>query len=294
MRNEADEDRLCQLEEDLNIRKRMVVYMERQLKWTHRELHDALIVAGHSAPGNPSFANYLATLHAQYGDADNGFLPQCFESHTKSRIQEILRCLSRTGAKLGGKLADSKAVLAQRLAHWLNQVIEAGRSKPAASDGGEKEEGEAASADGDADLPVVPTKRGPEIAPHTCGVGEVPQGAVVTAEQAESALGRNLATELEADALEAIDQDQREEEEALAGRQLNPANVDYACLCWSPDSVGDGPEFVSPETMGWTSDLGSKRLGVEDFKCTASDIKSKLENGLAQMLEGFKHELHSA
>ena len=155
-RNEADEDRLCHLEGDQNIRKRMVVYMQKQLKWTHRELHDALIIAGHSAPGSPSFANYLTTLHAQYGDADNGFLPQCFESHTKSRIQEIPRRLSRTGAKLGGKLADNKAVLAQRLAHWLNQVIEAGRSKPAPSDGEEEEEGKAASADGVADFPVAP------------------------------------------------------------------------------------------------------------------------------------------
>ena len=155
-RNEVDEDKLCNLEEDQNVRKRMVVYMQKQLKWTHRELHDALIIAGLSAPGSPSFANYLTTLHAQFGDADNGFLPQCFQSHTKARIQEILRCLSRTGAKLGGaKQADSKAVLAQRLAHWLNQIIEAGRSKPAASDGEEEEEGEernAASADSDGDL----------------------------------------------------------------------------------------------------------------------------------------------
>ena len=87
-----------------------------------------------------------------------------------------------------------------------------------------------------------------------------------------------MATELEADVLEAIGQDQREAEEALAGRQLNPANVDYACLCWSSDSVGDGPDSVSPDTMGWSSDLGSKPLGAEDFKCAASDIKAILSS----------------
>ena len=39
----------------------------------------------------------------------------------------MLKCLSRTGLKLGGKLADKKNVLAERLAFWLNEVVEAGR-----------------------------------------------------------------------------------------------------------------------------------------------------------------------
>ena len=39
----------------------------------------------------------------------------------------MLKCLSRTGVKLGGKLSDKKNVLAERLAFWLNQVVEAGR-----------------------------------------------------------------------------------------------------------------------------------------------------------------------
>ena len=39
----------------------------------------------------------------------------------------MLKCFSRTGMKLGGKLADKKNVLAQRLAFWLNEVVEAGR-----------------------------------------------------------------------------------------------------------------------------------------------------------------------
>ena len=35
--------------------------------------------------------------------------------------------MSRAGAKLGGKLGETKAVLAERLAHWLNLVLGAGR-----------------------------------------------------------------------------------------------------------------------------------------------------------------------
>ena len=51
-------------------------------------------------------------------------------THTKANLQSMLRCLSRTGLKLGGKLADKKSVLAERVAVWLNQVVEAGREVP--------------------------------------------------------------------------------------------------------------------------------------------------------------------
>ena len=39
----------------------------------------------------------------------------------------MLKFLSRTGCKLRGKNVDKKNVLAQRLAFWLNEVVEAGR-----------------------------------------------------------------------------------------------------------------------------------------------------------------------
>ena len=90
-------------EEDAAIDRAMVAFMRKGLKWTHLELHDALLTAGVSVPIVPSMRNYLAALHAQYGSADTGFLPQSFHSHTKTRIQSILRILGRTGAKLGGK-----------------------------------------------------------------------------------------------------------------------------------------------------------------------------------------------
>ena len=57
--------------------------------------------------------------------------------------------------------------------------------------------------------------------------GEVPHNAIITTEQAESALGRNLATEWDEDLLKQVDMDQRAEEEELTGRMVNPASVDY-------------------------------------------------------------------
>ena len=69
-------------EEDAAIGKAMAAFIRKDLKWTHRELHDALLTAGVSVPSVPSMRNYIAALHAQYGNADTGFLPQSFHSHT--------------------------------------------------------------------------------------------------------------------------------------------------------------------------------------------------------------------
>ena len=103
-----EESTVLEKEEDEEIGKAMVWFMRKQMKWTHRELHDALLVAGVSVPVVPSMRNYFVALHAQYGDADTGFLPQSFHSHTKIRLQGILRIFARTGTKLGGKLDDNK------------------------------------------------------------------------------------------------------------------------------------------------------------------------------------------
>ena len=80
--------------------------MRKRFKLSHRELHDALLAAGVAVPLVPSMPNYVATLHAQYGDADTGFMPQSFHSHAKVRLQKLLKILSRAGAKLGGKPSE--------------------------------------------------------------------------------------------------------------------------------------------------------------------------------------------
>ena len=163
--------------------------MTKDLKWTHRELHDVLLTAGISVPSAPSMRNYIAALHAQYGNADTGFLQQSFQSHTKRKLQDILRILGRTGTKLGGRLADPKGVLAQRLAHWLNRVLAAGRAKP----------GSASEPDEDDEDCIHDTARKQKqtLVEHSYQPGEVPAGAEVTAEQAESALGCTMATVLD-------------------------------------------------------------------------------------------------
>ena len=76
-------------EEDAGIGEAMAAFIRKDLKWTHRELHDALLTAGVSVPSVPSMRNYIAALHAQYGDSDTGFLPQSFHSHTKKRFETL-------------------------------------------------------------------------------------------------------------------------------------------------------------------------------------------------------------
>ncbi len=88
----------AELAEDIVIRSRMRHFMQAQLKWSHRELHDELLAAGLVIPARPSLVNYFTTLRLQFGDCQTGFLPQSFQSHTKKRMQEILRILGRRGA----------------------------------------------------------------------------------------------------------------------------------------------------------------------------------------------------
>ena len=80
-------------------------------------------------------------------------------------------------------------------------------------------------------------------------MGEVAHDAVVSAAQAESALGRNLATELDDDLWEPVDDDQRAEEEQSVGRGVHPqsADMDYSLLCWSPDptDVKHSPDWIN-------------------------------------------------
>ena len=118
----------------------------------------------------------------------------------------------------------------------------------------------------------------------------MPSGGVVTAEQAESALGRTMASELDIDVSEAVDGDTQEEEEALAGRQVNPKGVDYSCISWQPDAPGT----ASTQTMGWESDRPVRSLSRADLACAASEITGKLQKGLSDLTAGFLAEFQSA
>ena len=76
-------------EEDAGIGEAMAAFIRKDLKWTHRELHDALLTAGVTVPSVPSTRNYIAALHAQYGDSETGFLSQSFHSHTKNIFEKF-------------------------------------------------------------------------------------------------------------------------------------------------------------------------------------------------------------
>ena len=226
--------------------------------------------------------NYFAALHAQYGDADTGFLPQSFHSHTKLKLKDSLLILARIGTKLGGTLDDQKGVLVERVAHWLNRVLDAGRSCKAPC--AEEEPGDMD------DFQREAFAARPALVEHTHEIGQVPETALVTAEQAESALGRTIATEIDVDFDDAVDPDTKEEEEKLAGYQVNPSGVNYECVSWQPDAPG----AVSAEIFGWDGGRVVGPLTRKDFACTAEDVKGKLHNSLRVLVDGFKTELEGA
>jgi len=261
--------------------KRMDYHMRSRLKWTHRELHDAVHIAGLDVPGRPSLLGYFRALHSQFGDPQVGFLPQSLHTHTKANLQSMLRCLSRTGVKLGGKLTDKKNVLAERVAFWLNQVVEAGREVPR-----EDLDGEELSDHSDGEPCASKRFQGRVLLPDSRQIGDMPLDAVVTPEQAESALGHAQATEFDEDALECLDVELREEEEALAGRVVNPAAVDYALL------VYDGNERESMAIFGWDESMApSRSLTVQDFAFTAQQMEARFQEGVHALLAKYNDDL---
>ena len=99
--------------------------------------------------------------------------------------------------KLGGKMSDKKGVLAERLARWLNRVLAAGSEVPGQASGGGDD-----SAD---DLGERSRPQKTLLVEHAASVEEIPENARVSPEQAESALGRSMATEVDDDYIDALD-----------------------------------------------------------------------------------------
>ena len=179
-------------------------------------------------------------------------------------------------------MSDKKGVLAERPALWLNRVLAAGREVPGGASGGES--------DGADDLGERPRPRKPLLVEHAATVGEIPQNARVSPEQAESALGRTVAEAIDIDYPDAVDADTREEEEALAGHQVNPSGFDYACIAWQPLA----PDSVSAGTVGWEATRPARRLVRSDFTCSKEGVAAKLRGGLAGLASGFRSEMAAA
>ena len=141
----------------------------------------------------------------------------------------ILGC---TGVKSGGRLSDAKPVLIQRLAKWLNQVVDAGRHCEKTCDK-DDDESLRSSRREDEGVRERYAKKARMLIPRVDAIGKVPFDAIVNPEQAESALGHAQATEFDDELLDMVDLDQRAEEEALLKKKVNPAGVDYSSLFWS-------------------------------------------------------------
>ena len=140
--------------------------------------------------------------------------------HTIKRLKSILTAMferqksARANSNFHGKIANvSKADLAQRLSDRLAEVLEAGRGTGHGSDEEPHEDSQPEVGDDtEHGLRPHPPPLRKRVRPAE-QIGEVPHDAVVSAAQAESALGRNLATDWDEDVLESIDDDQRAEEE---------------------------------------------------------------------------------
>ena len=134
----------------------------------------------------------------------------------------------------------------------------------AAAEGEDEGEAEEGAAEADFDERQRPPKA--PLVEHAAAVGAMPESGVVTAEQAESALSRTMATELDQNMLDTLDADTKEEEDALAGRQVNPPEAEYSCICWQPHA----PDSVSALTVGWDAGRAAQSLNRADFACTSA------------------------
>ena len=177
---------------------------------------------------------------------------------------------------MGGSVGDKKDVLSQRLAFWLNRVLEAGRG----GDPSDVSEDDAAER--------KPRNLKQVLVEHTGCAADVPADAHVSAEQAESALGHLQATEHDADVFETLDEDQREEEMALMGRLVNPSGISYDCVAWDPVS-----DSALARDFNWHPPLLLRSLSAGDFPCSKQHVRDKLESGKRDQERKFVEEINA-
>ena len=80
----------------------MTRYMTHELKWTQKELHDAVVRSDMTVPQRTSLLDYFHMLHRQFENKQYASLPQSSKTHTKDIYSAVLKILSRTGARLSG------------------------------------------------------------------------------------------------------------------------------------------------------------------------------------------------
>ena len=211
-------------------------------------------------PSCISFTGRFTALHSEFGDPSTSSLPQNARSHTREKFQSILAALfesqkgNKSDSKFHGKMSEAtKKSLAERLAARLGEVLDARRQtdSPSEDEGSTQTLSEVAD---DAEPGVRPSKlTKSRRARPVEQMGEVPHNAVISAAHAESALGRNLATDRDDDVRELVDDDQRAEEEQLVGRVVHPqsADIGYSVLRWSPDptDVNHSPDWINSQDI---------------------------------------------
>jgi hypothetical protein len=173
--------------------------------------------------------------------------------------------------------------LLERLAFALQQVVDAGLRADFDPVGAPAEDQEWLYAGGAVGLSMRPVQLRAAHSAHC----EVPPEALVTAEQAESALGHNLADDFDDDPDRAADKDQRAEQEVLRGVALNPDGIDYSCLAVNPldlprdrlEALGC-PAADSTELSGYAAKLTAEALMSE-----AASASSKLQSSVASARE---------
>ena len=269
-----------------------------------RELHNAMLAAGLAVPSRPSWLCYFTALNLNFGDSKAGFLPQNLHSHRKKIFQDVLKALFHrhwgsdpnfsSKPPKGSKTQPTKGELAERLAARLGEVVDAGRAIQLSEDEGNCDH--PPDIDGE-DNPCSghrASKRQGAARPIEM-LGEVPHNAVITPEQAESALGRDQATEWDEDMLEQIDLDQRAEEEELPGRLMHPSCADYSCLSWCPDpsDIDHSPDAVCAKDVNWHPPLCLRKLGRADFACDAVHVRTVLERGIRDLETRCHQEIHN-
>ena len=122
--------------------------------------------------------------------------------------------------------------------------------------------------------------------PHS--YAEVPADAIVDPMQAESALGHNLAGEIDEEIADILDKDVRAEEEAMLGALVNPAHAPYGCLA-------PGEEYMRrcAERLGLDRDGPMPVWSRADLSCTTVHASKVLEDSAEELQRKFERGLNA-
>ena len=259
-------------------------YLTKHMKLTTSALHDASLVLGLVLPPDATLLRHFANLHQLVGENARAYAPQNKQILTVESIKSVLKCLQRGGAKFGG-VTGNKAVILERLQNVLKAVKQEGkRTQQGDTLAGEDEEHEP-EFDQDMTEGATSSKK-VSLQVEIRSYGELPANSVVDFQQAESALGHNVADELDDADIQANDKDVQAEEEALLGRWLNPPGLDYSCFM---------PDFTkldqkTCEQLGITSNEHKKQWTQDELVLTLSDAQQVLHDSLQAQDENFVQE----